>query len=203
MLVLGVTGGIATGKSTVVGVFRELGAEVIDADAIAREVTAPGSEGARRIREAFGAAYFDADGALQRRKLGERVFADPEERRRLEGLLHPLILDRMRERIDELRRTPGAEDRIVVVEAPVLIEAGATGLVDRILVVTAEQGTQKRRLTERGERTESAIAQRIASHMSEEEKLRYADYVINTDCPISHTRRQVAELWERLRAEGR
>jgi dephospho-CoA kinase len=203
MLVLGVTGGIAAGKSTVVGMLRDLGAEVIDADAIAREVTAPGSEGARRVREAFGPEYFDASGALLRRKLGERVFADTKERRRLEALIHPLILERIRERIDALARDPGAEDRIVVVEAPVLIEAGATGLVDRILVVTAEHRTQKRRLTERGERTENAIEQRIASQMSQEEKLRYADYVINTDCPMSETRRQVADLWDRVRGEGR
>jgi dephospho-CoA kinase len=199
MLVLGVTGGIATGKSTVVGIFRELGAEVIDADAIAREVTAPGTEGARRIREQFGDVFFDEDGALLRRELGERVFADADERRRLEAIMHPLIIDRIRSRIDELRKAPGATERVVVVEAAVLIEAGATGLVDRILVVAAEQRTQGRRLTERGEWTEQAIAQRIASQMSQEEKLRYADYVISTDCPISETRRQVVRLWERLR----
>jgi dephospho-CoA kinase len=199
MLVLGVTGGIATGKSTVVGMLRELGAEVIDADEIAREVTQPGSEGARRIREQFGDVFFDENGSLRRRELGERVFADPAERLRLEAILHPLILDRIRSRIEALRAAAGAADRIVVVEAPLLIEAGARGLVDRILVVAAEQRTQRRRLTERGDYTAQAIAQRIASQMTQEEKLRYADYVINTDCPLAETRRQVGEVWEQLR----
>ena len=203
MLILGVTGGIATGKSTVTAIFRELGVEVIDADAIAREVTQPGTAGALRIRKEFGEEFFDAEGNLRRKELGARVFADPAERRRVESLLHPIILDEIRRRLDALRKGPGAREKVVVVEAPVLLEAGAAGIVDGVVLVVAEQRTQKRRLTLRGGMSQREIMDRIASQMSQKEKLRFADYVIDTDCPMAETRRQVEALWHRLRTEMR
>ena len=143
MRVIGLTGGIASGKTTVARMLEELGATVIYADQVAREVVAPGSPALEAIRESFGPEVVRPDGTLDRAALGDRVFADPEARRRLEAITHPSILQRIRERLAEWRQAEAGEHPpVVIIEHPLLIEAGHLDLVEGIILVVAQQSTR-------------------------------------------------------------
>lgn len=200
MLVLGVTGGIGTGKTTVSSIFREFGAEVVDADEIAHELLGPGREGAEKVREQFGHQFLDDDGGVRRDELGKVVFADEGSRRRLEAALHPLIIGEIRRRLQSFKQRPDSGRLVVVVDAPVLLEADARDLVDRVVVVWTRQSTQKGRLNAKGGLTEAEAEARIASQMSLDEKVRLADFVVDNDGDIESTKRQVAEIWAWARA---
>jgi dephospho-CoA kinase len=143
MLRVGLTGGIASGKSTVAGIFRELGAHVLDADRIAREVVPPDSPALARIARAFGKGLLRPDGTLDRAALGTLVFADAGKRRVLEGILHPLILAEIDRRIEELERTDPAG--LVIVEAALILELGREAEFDTLVVVWADEEQQRRR----------------------------------------------------------
>lgn len=200
-LLIGLTGGIATGKSTVSAMFGFLGCRVIDADQLAREVVRPGQPAHAAIVREFGPDVLQEDGALDRKRLGAIVFADAERRKRLETITHPAIRARQG-RILAVYDEEGF-DGIVVWDVPLLLETGGAALVDRVVVVYADAETQRRRLMARDGIDEAAARARIASQMSIEEKRRLAHYVIDNSGGRADTERQVRAVHARLLAEQR
>ena len=195
MPVIGITGGIATGKSTVTRMLGELGVVTLSADDSAREVVAPGSEGLRSIVEAFGSEVLLPDGSLDRQKVASLVFARPEARRTLESISHPLIMRRLKEQIEAVKQQK--PDAFIAVETPLLYEAGMEDWFDWVVVVSAPGAVQKARLAPL--MPEEEAAGRIDAQMPLEEKEARADHVIvNTGSPES-LRKQVRSLWKRLR----
>lgn len=198
MLLVALTGGIASGKSTVAARLAEHGAVIVDADRIAREVVEPGEPALARIAETFGAHLIGPDGALDRAALGSVVFGDPEKRVQLNAITHPAVLERSRERFAQAaERDPQA---VVVYDIPLLVETGRTDQFDVIVVVHASTQTRIRRMIElRGMSREEAL-HRINSQATETDRLAIADVVIDADGSIDETLRQTDELWEQLRA---
>jgi len=192
--VIGLTGGIASGKSTVARILERLGAKVIDADAIAREVVAPGEPAYDAIIAEFGPGILNADGAINRPALARIVFADPETLKRLELITHPAIGHRAEEKLAELRRLLVP---VAFYMAPLLIEAGAASRVDEIWVVYADGVTQLERLTKRDGMTREEALLRIAAQMPMDEKKSRGSVVIDNRGTLEETERQVLEIWER------
>ena len=196
-MIIGLTGGIACGKSTVAAMLAELGAFVVDADRIAREVVMPGEPALAEVAAVFGQAVIRDDGSLDRKKLGEIVFADPEKRKRLEAILHPAIRERMWTTIRRVKaHEPG---RIVVADIPLLYETGQEHLYDGIIVVYVPRELQIERLLRRNpELSEAQARERIQAQMDIERKKELADWVIDNSGDPEATRRQVEALWRRL-----
>ncbi len=198
MLLVGLTGGIAAGKSVVARRFQELGAVLIDADEIAREVVRPGSPVLERLVERFGEDIVDADGELDRKKLAGKVFGNPDALKDLNAITHPAIGAEIVRRIDEQRNT----DNVVVVDAALLVETGRGGF-DKLVVVAADPETQMKRLvTLRGMEPDEA-KRRIDSQAPLEEKLAKADIVIWNEGSIQELEARVDEVWEELRSIAR
>jgi len=191
MLKIGLTGGVASGKSTVAELFRALGAPLIDTDVLAREVVGPGEEGLDAVREAFGPDVLTEDGRLDRRKLRSIVFSDDEKRRRLEAILHPLIRERV---IAELERLDAP---YVIIAVPLLIETDFKELVDRILVVDAPVDVQLARLMARDGSTRAEAQAIIDAQIDRETRLAHADDVIDNGGDLASTRAQVEALHRR------
>lgn len=196
---IGLTGGIASGKSTVLAQFKAKGASTIDADVVAREVVAPGTEGLKRVKNHFGAEVIKSDGTLNRRKLGQLIFADESQRQTLNRLLHPLINTRIRRRMQECERA--APDVPVVVDIPLLVENQLQDMFDRIVVVYIPRKLQMERLMKRDGLTEEEANQRIQAQMPLEDKKQVADDVIDNSGGIENTERQVGRIWVSLRQE--
>ena len=205
MLRVGLTGGIASGKSTVAQVFRELGAHVLDADRIAREVVPPGSPALARIARAFGGGMLRPDGTLDRAALGSVVFADEGKRRVLEGILHPLILDEIDRRIDDLER--GDPQGVVVVEAALIFELGRQDEYDTLVVVWADERQQLHRMTQRDNLSLEEALRRLAAQMPLAEKRRRAPFVVDNSGDRAACRagaeRVYGELLRMAQARGR
>ena len=203
-LLVGLTGGIATGKSTVAEVFRRLGSVIIDADALAREVVVPGAPAYDDIVAAFGGGILRPDGTLDRQKLGAIVFAVPDAKKRLETITHPRIRERFAEALAELEARDFAG--IVIFDAPVMIESGNYTAMDRLVVVVTDAATQARRLTARDALGAAEAEQRIGSQMPVAEKAKLADYVIDNsgdrETTIAEARRVHAALLADLKARG-
>ena len=197
MLKVGLTGSIAVGKTFVLGVLAELGCHVIDADEIAREVVAPETEGLKSIRDTFGDEVLSSDGRLDRAKLGAIVFADEAKRTKLNALLHPLIIARQDERIRQF----AAEDPngIVIVDAALMIESGGYRRLDKLIVVYCQPEIQLQRLMSRNGLSREAATQRINSQMPQEEKKKYADFLIDTSGDFEATRIQVEKVFTQLK----
>ena len=201
---IGLTGGIASGKSTVADMFAELGATIIDTDVIAREVVAPGQPALDEIAATFGESLIDDDGTLDRGALRKLVFADDEARKRLEAIVHPRIQDetgRQSMRAAAASRQSdraGGEYQMIVV--PLLINSSLKDLVDRILVVDCDEKTQIRRLTARDTESEDQARRMLAAQSSREERLAIADDVIRNDDSLASTLDQVAALHEIYRS---
>lgn len=176
--VIGLTGGIASGKSTVCRILVEQGVVVIDADELAREVVAPGKTGLREVVHQFGREYLQEDGHLDRQKLGALVFADPKARENLNRVLHPLIHGLAQERIHKARRGPAL---YVVYDAALLVEMGTYRQLDKLVVVSTAPLLQMRRLMKRNGLTETDAANRLSAQFPLKEKLKVADYVIQND----------------------
>lgn len=189
--ILGITGGIGAGKSSVAALFAELGAPVISADQLAREAVAPGTPALTGLVAAFGAGILAADGTLDRGALAGIVFADPAARSRLEAVTHPAIAALAVQRLDELRAS-GVP--LVVYEAPLLYEAKAEGRVDLVLTVIADPAEQRRRLAARDSLGAAAIEARIAAQWPQAEKVARADFIIDNSGDLTDTRRQVLAL---------
>lgn len=193
-LILGVTGGISSGKSVVIDTFRSLGALVVSADELAREAVRPGSETLRRLTVEFGRGILQPDGSLDRKALAERVFADSAAREALNRITHPAIATLAGERLRELSRSGS----LVVYEAPLLFEAGAEKRVDKILVVRIDDRLQLERLMRRDGLEEAQARARIAAQMPQAEKVARADYVIDNSGSAEATARQVRALFRKL-----
>lgn len=200
-LLVGLTGGIATGKSTVSDMFRALGAVIIDADLLAREVVEPGEPAYVDIVAEFGPGVVQPDGILDRKRLGAIVFADPERRRRLEAITHPRIRERFRRRLQEL--AVEGFDGIVIFDAPVMIESGNYRDMDRLVVVATDECTQRARLRARDHADEVDVTRRITSQMPLAEKIKLADYVIDNTGDRSGTEEQVRHVQAALMADLR
>lgn len=194
-MLIGLTGGIACGKTTVARMLTARGAIVIDADQIARDVAAPGSPGLAAVVEAFGPAVLAADGALDRAALGAAVFGDPAKRARLEGLLHPRIAEESMRRI---AAALAAAPPLVVYDAALLVETGRADQFRPLVVVTAPPEVQRARLIERDGLDPAAADARLAAQMPVAEKARRADHVIDNAGPLAETEAQVDALWQRL-----
>ena len=192
MLVIGLTGGIGTGKTQVSKILQELGAEVIDADLLGHQVYRPRSEAWREVVEAFGDGVLASDGEVDRKKLGAIVFNDPDAQERLNAITHPRIYRMLEERIERLR-VEGAQ--VVVVEVVLLLEANWTALFDQIWVTTSTEEQVLRRLGKRDGLDESSIRARIRSQMPQNERVKRADVVIDNRGSPSQLRDRVQELW--------
>jgi dephospho-CoA kinase len=197
MLRVGLTGSIAVGKSFVSSAFAGLGCRVLDADATAREVVAPGTERLRAVVAAFGADILDAEGKLDRARLGAVVFADEEKRRLLNSILHPIIIAAQ----DEWMREREREDPrgVAVVDAALMIETGSYKRFDQIVVVHCLPEAQLERLMKRNGLTREEAERRVVAQMSQEEKMRHADFLIDTSDGFDDTRRRVEQVYEQLR----
>jgi dephospho-CoA kinase len=194
-LLVGLTGGIATGKSTVSEMFRRLGAVIIDADVLAREVVAPGEPALAEIAREFG-DVLHGDGTLDRKKVGAVIFGDAERRRTLEAITHPAIRARFLARLQRLR--DDGFDGIVMFDAPVLIESGNYKNMERLVVVVGDDATQRRRLIARDSIDDVAAGHRIASQMPVAEKAKLADHVIDNSGDRAATEDQVRRVYAAL-----
>lgn len=200
MLVVGLTGGIGSGKSEVTRRLAALGAIVIDADAIAREVVEPGSDGLAAVVAEFGPEVLTADGALDRDKVAQLVFADPDNRTRLNAIVHPLIGTRM------IERTAAAGEAdphaVVVNDVPLLVEGGLSDRYDVVVVVDTDPATQLRRLVEQRGMTEADARSRMSVQATREQRLAVADIVVTNDGDLAALQARVEEVWADLAARA-
>lgn len=193
--VVGLTGGIACGKTTVAKMFGDLGIPVVDADELAREVVEPGTPGLARIVEEFGEGVLDAEGRLDRKRLGDVVFDDEQARSKLNGILHPLIGAAGARHIANLQESPAP---YILYEAALLVETGSYKAFSALVVVSADEARQKARLVEREGFTDEEADARIASQLPLTEKTAVADEVVVNDGELAATRSQVAAVHEKL-----
>lgn len=200
-LVLGVTGGIASGKSTVAAMLAALGAPLIDFDVLARLVVDSGRPALKSITDYFGQTVLRADGTLDRKKLSRIVFNDPAKRHKLEEFTHGAIFDEYRHQLKQLAADdPGA---IIQVAVPLLIELNLQSMFDQVLVVYVSPAQQVARLVARDGISENAAANMLASQLPIDEKVAVADYVIDNGGTLEKTRQQVEILWKKLQKEPR
>jgi dephospho-CoA kinase len=200
MLRVGLTGGIAVGKSTVGQMFVELGCRVLDSDRVAHELFEPGQDVHDRVVQTFGDRILATDGRIDRRILGNIVFHDPEARTTLNSLVHPAIIRRQQEWLSEMEfQDP---DGIAIVDAALMIEIGTYKSYQKVIVVTCDAAIQKKRLMHRTGLSEEQVDERIRAQMPLEEKVKYADFVINTSGDLAHTRLQVEDVNSRIRESG-
>lgn len=195
-MIMGLTGGIASGKSTVSALLVSKGARLVDADAIAREIMLPGHEVLASVAEFFGAEVLQPDGTLNRSKLGDIVFRDPEARKTLNGLTHPVIRRITRERMEAFEREDAS--RLTVVDIPLLYETEQEDLFEKILVVYVPREVQIQRLIARNGLTEEQARARLDSQMDIELKREKADYVIDNSGDPAETEKQIERLMDRL-----
>jgi dephospho-CoA kinase len=198
-LLVGLTGGIASGKSTVCAMFRALGCAIIDADVLAREVVEPGEPALAEIAHQFGPGVLAPDGRVDRKALGAIVFAHPDRRRQLEAIMHPPIRERFARRLVELAEQ--GFRGIVLFDAPVMIESGNYRGMDAIVVVFVDEDTQLRRLMARDGIGHDEALQRLRSQMPLAEKAKLADYVIDNSGDRAATEARVREVHTALAAE--
>jgi dephospho-CoA kinase len=196
MIVIGLTGGIASGKSTISDMLRELGAAVIDVDIVGREVVSQGGIAYNRIIESFGSDILMPDGEINRKKLGNIVFSDEEKLKLLNEITHPAIIENVNATIEILKK----QKKAVVVDAAILIEMGLNKYVDCVWLVLANRETQLKRVMERDKLSSKDAWNRINAQMTNEERLQYADAVIDTTHPIDVVRNRVKELWYSLQS---
>jgi dephospho-CoA kinase len=200
MLKIAITGGAGSGKSTVARMFRELGAEVLDADAAAREAVAVGTPAWQELRRLFGEEYFHPDGSLNRPKVAQLVFADPEARKILNDLVHPRVAAALQRRLKEMERQ-GAN--LVLVDVPLLFEAGLESAYDRVIVVYVDLEDQVRRLQDRNGRGAEEIAGLLSAQWPLADKAARADFVVDNRGPLAETGARVQEIWAELQKIGK
>ena len=195
MKIVGLTGGIGSGKSTVAQFLTELGAAVIDADKVGHEAIQPGTPVFQKIVAAFGQQIIGASGEIDRARLGEIVFKNPQARERLNEIIHPAMYDMVMARLDDYRQQ-GV--KVVVLDAPLLLDAGWASLVDEVWVTIATENTILERLSERSDLSAEEIKARIRSQLPSEERIKHADVAIDTDCTLDELKAKVKELWQKL-----
>jgi len=198
MLLVGLTGGLASGKTFVGHAFRDLGCHLIEADELGHQVLLPGAEAYDAAVRAFGHEILDQNGYIDRHKLGERVFGKPEELEMLSSFVHPAVTARQEGMITEIRKAdPGA---IVVVEAAILVETGSYKKFDRLILVVCTQEQQMERAMKRGKYTREEAQARFSRQLPLDEKLRVANYVIDTSGTKENTIEQVRAVYNSLRS---
>jgi dephospho-CoA kinase len=198
MLRVGLTGSIAVGKSHVVSLLKEMGCHVIDADQTARDVVAPGTEGLKRVTAEFGEEVLQPDGQLDRARLGAIIFGDKEKRERLNQILHPLIIN---EQDAQMRAFEKQDPQgIGIIDAALMIESGGYRRFDRLVVVHCRPEIQIERLMRRNNLSRSEAEQRINAQMPQEEKMRHADFLIDTSEDFETTRQRTVEVFQKLKA---
>jgi dephospho-CoA kinase len=188
------TGGIATGKSTVAEMLQELGARLVDADQLARQAVAPGSEGLRAVVARFGPEMLTKDGQLDRKRLAELVFRNPRERAALEAIVHPIVAELSREAI---RAAAGAGAPLIVYDIPLLFEVGRAGEFSTIVLAYLRPELQLKRLMERSGLSEPEARARIAAQMPIDDKCELATWVVDNSGTREQTRSQVFDLWQK------
>jgi dephospho-CoA kinase len=193
MKVIGLAGGIGTGKSEVSRILGEMGAEVLNADRYGHEVYLPGTDGHREVVEAFGEDVLQPNGEVDRRALGGKVFGNPEAMAQLNAIAWPRIRQKIEDGIEEQRQLGTG---VVVLDAAVLIEAGWTDAADEVWVVTAPEGDVVSRLQARNNLTEEQVRARMASQMSSEERVKHADVVVANDGDLQGLQSNIEKLWQ-------
>jgi dephospho-CoA kinase len=200
MLRVGLTGGIATGKSTVSRLFVECGAHLIDADVLARGAVEPGRPAYKEIIEAFGHDVLHPDGSVDRERLARRVFADPAQRQRLEAIIHPYVFTEEERLCGAL--VANSPHAVIIFDAALLIETGAHKSKDQVIVVTADEKTQIQRLMARNHLSEKDARQRIQAQMPLDEKVTVADYVIDGTLPLERLKQEVKKIYAELQRQA-
>jgi dephospho-CoA kinase len=200
VLLVGLTGGVCTGKSTVDGMLRELEIPVLDADAVVHELLAPGGAAVAPVLARFGPDVATEDGGVDRKALGKLVFSDDEARGRLETIVHPLVLAESERRLERMAGAAGVE--LVVYDAALLVETGRNRRFDRLVVVTCTQEQQLERLMHRDGLSADDAGARIRSQLPIEKKAKLADYVIDNSGPWHETRRKVESVVRSLRRDA-
>jgi dephospho-CoA kinase len=197
MLTVGLTGGVASGKTAVSRVLREEGAYIIDADQIARELVQPRKPAWNEIVRAFGKEILQEDGSIQRKKLADKIFMDPEQRNVLNQILHP----RIEKEIDRRAREIGQKhpEAIVVIDAPLLVELGMHHKVDRLIVVTSTRSQQMERLKKRDGRSPEEASKLLSSQISIEEKVKLADFVVRNEGSLEEMKKRAREVFKELK----
>lgn len=193
--IVGLTGGIASGKTSVAAVLREVGVAIVDADEVAREIVLPGSPGLAAVVEAFGPAILDAEGRLDRKALGARVFADPAARRQLEAITHPRIFARSMEKLGEVARSGVPYG---VYDAALLVENGSHRMLDALVVVAAPRALQRARIVARDGLSEAEADARIDAQLPLEQKIAVADHVIWNDADLDTLRARTLAVHQAL-----
>jgi len=196
MIIVGLTGSVGTGKSTVTNFFRELGAYIIDWDELAREVIRPHLRAWKEIVEYFGKDFLNEDLTINRQKLAEIVFSDKEKVAKLNQIVHPEVFKEDERITNEIKSLD--PDALIIKDIPLLFELTRPIFVDKVVVVSASEQTQLRRLEEKGMSREDTQS-RIKSQLPLEEKIKSADFVINNDGPLEETKKQVEEIYSLLR----
>ena len=199
MRIVAITGGIGSGKTTVAKLYRSLGVKTVDADAISRELTAPGGDALPPLRRAFGDGVFAEDGTLDRAALGRLAFADPSALERLNAIMHPMITERVQARLAAYRE---AGESAVLLDVPLLFETGMDRLADAVICVTAPEEVRIRRVCDRDQLTRADAESRIRSQNPSALTESLADYVLTTNAPYALTRRRALALWRRILADG-
>jgi len=194
MLNVGLTGGIGSGKSTVDGLFRAKGAYIIDFDELAHLVEEPNGPVWKGIVENFGREILNADDTINREKLGDIVFRDREKLKKLNSIVHPAVFDEWKKKINDIRK----EDAIIISDIPLLIEVGMQDAVDITILVYISPEEQIKRIMKRNGYSSKESEYRLNSQMSIDDKIPYADFVINNEGSIKETKKTVDEVWENL-----
>lgn len=198
MLIVGLTGGVASGKTVVSQILREEGAYLINADQIARNLVRPHSPAWKELRRVFGDGILDEDGSIHRKKLAAKVFSDPEQRNLLNQILHPRIKEEIEREVKEIgEKDP---DGIVVIDAALLVELGDYRKMDRLIVVASTKMQQIERLAKRDGLEEEEAQRILCSQMPVEEKLKVADFVIRNDGSLEETKRKAREIFQELKS---
>lgn len=197
MNIIGLTGGIGSGKTTVANYLAQLGAQIVDADLVARQVVAPNSPALSEIVATFGPGVLHADGTLNRKQLGAIVFNNQANLEKLNAITHPKITEVVLARIASFKkRQPTCKDMLVLV-APLLIEVGLDKLVDKVWLVHVSLAEQMQRVMERDGLTKEQTRQRINSQLSETKRIQHADEIIDNSQSVEHTLNQVRKLWNK------
>jgi len=196
MKIIGLTGAIGSGKSTVAQFLKQMGAEIIDADKTGHEVYRPGTKGIEQIARAFGKYILAGDGCIDRARLADIVFSDEAALARLNDIVHPLIRERIYELIKQYREK---RTGVVVLEAALLIETGWTGMVHEVWVTTAPKSVIYQRMKDKNGSTKEQVQSRMKYQLPLSEQRSYAKYVINTNVPLPELQKKVADLWKKIK----
>ena len=200
LMIIGLTGTIGSGKSTVSEHLKSLGALVLDADIISRQVVEPGTEGLEQIIALFGGSVINPDGTLNRKAMAKLVFADEEKRLLLNSIIHPAVLNTLKDKTEaETEKNP---NRVIVWDVPLLIEVGWNEFVDSVWLVTAQENVRIERIIRRDNCTAEQAEMRIRAQMSEGEKLKYSNEVIDNGSTLEKLYAQVEELYKRYMQEN-